>query len=161
MISHSILKTFFSDNVPAFPGITYIFSISLLFSQQTVRELKKTSISDFILDGTLSEAELVNTEIVDIIYEHEPGNNTSPSYTTKTYLTYSDTFLYVGFKAYRDNVKADIHPRDNSSLFEDDFANIHLDTYGDARNNIGLTSNLYGSQADGIRIDQNDGSGSG
>jgi hypothetical protein len=79
----------------------------------------------------------------------------------QTYLTYTDTFLYVGFKAYRDNVKADIHPRDNSSLFEDDFANIHLDTYGDARNNIGLTSNLYGSQADGIRVDQNDGSGSG
>ena len=25
-----MLKTFFSDNVPAFPGITYIFSISLL-----------------------------------------------------------------------------------------------------------------------------------
>ena len=141
--------------------IFLFFSSSLLFSQQTVLELTKTAISDFILDGTLSEAELVNAEIVDIIYEHEPGNNTSPSYTTKTYLTYSDTFLYVGFKAYRDNVKADIHPRDNSSLFEDDFANIHLDTYGDARNNIGLTSNLYGSQADGIRVDQNDGSGSG
>ena len=32
------------------------------------------------------------------------------------------------------------------SLFDDDFANIHFDTFGDARNNIGLTSNLYGSQ---------------
>ena len=31
--------------------------------------------------------------------------------------------------------------------------NMHIDTYGDARNNIGLTANLYGSQADGIRVE--------
>ena len=38
------------------------------------------------------------------------------------------------------------------SLFMSDYVNIHIDTYGDARNNIGLTANLYGSQADGIRV---------
>ena len=143
--------------------IFLLFSI-ICFPQQTIIELEKTPDSEFLLDGILSDDELQNAKVIDIIYEHEPGYNTSPSYETITYLTYTDTFLYVGFKAYRDEVKADIHPRDSRSLFEDDFANIHLDTYGDARNNIGLTSNLYGSQADGIRIDTNDwsmGSGSG
>ena len=126
------------------------------FPQQTVVKLEKTAFSEFNLDGILSDEELQNAKVIDVIYEHEPGYNTSPSYETITYLTYTDTFLYIGFKAYRDEVKADIHPRDNRSLFEDDFANIHLDTYGDARNNIGLTANLYGSQADGIRTDSND-----
>ena len=44
-------------------------------------------------------------------------------------------------------------------MFDDDFANIHLDTFGDARNNIGLTSNLYGSQGDGIRVESSGYSG--
>ena len=134
------------------------------FSQQTIVELNKAPESDFILDGIISESEIDNSKMIDIVYEHEPGYNTAPSYETKTYLKYTDTYLYIGFRAYRDEVKADIHPRDNFSLFEDDFANIHIDTYGDARNNIGLTANLFGSQADGIRIDTNDwsmGSGSG
>ena len=135
--------------------ILLLFTLTC-FPQQTVVKLEKTAFSEFDLDGILSDEELQNAKVIDVIYEHEPGYNTSPSYETITYLTYTDTFLYIGFKAYRDEVKADIHPRDNRSLFEDDFANIHLDTYGDARNNIGLTANLYGSQADGIRTDSND-----
>ena len=115
-----------------------LIASSLIFSQEKVLNLKKTDISEFILDGILSENELKYSSEIDIIYEHEPGYNTSPSKKTVSYLTYTDTFLYIGFKAYRDEVKADIHPRDSRSLFEDDFANIHLDTYGDARNNIGL-----------------------
>jgi len=144
--------------------IFYFLTITFCFPQQTIVELNKAPYSDFILDGIISDSEIDNAKTIDIVYEHEPGYNTTPSYETKTYLKYTDTYLYVGFRAYRDEVKADIHPRDNFSLFEDDFANIHLDTYGDARNNIGLTSNLFGSQADGIRIDTNDwtrGNGSG
>ena len=30
---------------------------------------------------------------------------------------------------------------------------INLDTYGDARNNLGFVSNLYGSQSDGVRVE--------
>ena len=44
-------------------------------------------------------------------------------------------------------------PRDNGSLFSGDFSGINLDTYGDARNNIFLASNLYGSQFDAIRLE--------
>ena len=133
--------------------ITFFFSSYFLFSQQTIIELKKTPKSDFILDGTLSETELKNAFPIEIIYEHNPGYNTMPSYKTTGFVNYSQEFVYIAFKAFRDEVVASIHSRDNFSLFSDDYVNIHIDTYGDARNNIGLTSNLYGSQADGVRVE--------
>ena len=77
--------------------IFLLFSI-ICFPQQTIIELEKTPDSEFILDGILSDDELQNAKVIDIIYEHEPGYNTSPSYETITYLTYTDTFLYVGSK---------------------------------------------------------------
>ena len=129
-----------------------IFSMPC-FSQNQVLNLIKTADSEFMLDGTLSEAELKNAFPIEIIYEHLPGYNTEPSYKTTGYVNYSEEFVYIAFKAYRDEVVASIHSRDNSSLFSDDYVNIHIDTYGDARNNIGLTANLYGSQADGLRVE--------
>ena len=133
--------------------IYFCFSSYFLFSQQTVLDLKKTDKSDFILDGFLSKEELKNAFPIEIIYEHNPGYNTMPSYKTTGYVNYSQEFVYIAFKAFRDEVVASIHSRDNFSLFSDDYVNIHIDTYGDARNNIGLTSNLYGSQADGVRVE--------
>ena len=137
-------KTFF---------LCFILFSTFCFSQDQLLNLVKTSATEFNLDGALSESELKNASELDIIYEHLPGYNTDPSYKTVGYVNYSDEFIYIAFKAYRDEVVASIHSRDNSSLFSDDFVNIHLDTYGDARNNIGLTANLYGSQADGIRVE--------
>ena len=134
-------------------SLLFILLCSYSFSQENILNLNKAEESKFVLDGILSEQELENSVELEILYEHEPGYNITPEYKTTGYLIYTDTFLYVGFKAYRDEVIASIHPRDNRSLFEDDFANIHFDTYGDARNNIGLTSNLYGSQADGVRVE--------
>jgi len=129
-----------------------LFSV-FCFSQNQELILLKTDDSEFMLDGTLSEAELKNAFPIEIIYEHLPGYNTEPSYKTTAYVNYSEEFVYIAFKAYRDEVVASIHSRDNSSLFSDDYVNIHIDTYGDARNNIGLTANLYGSQADGLRVE--------
>ena len=134
-------------------SLLFILLCSYSFSQENILNLNKAEESKFVLDGILSEQELENSVELEILYEHDPGYNIAPSYKTTGYMVYTDTFLYVGFKAYRDEVIASIHPRDSQSLFDDDFANIHLDTFGDARNNIGLTSNLYGSQGDGIRVE--------
>ncbi len=123
------------------------------FTQDKVLNLVKTPAADFVIDGTLSESELLNASQIDIVYEHLPGYNTEPSYKTIGFVNYSQEFVYIAFRAFRDDVVASIHSRDNSSLFSDDYVNIHIDTYGDARNNIGLTANLYGSQADGIRVE--------
>ena len=129
-----------------------VISISC-FSQQTVLNLVKTEESEFILDGILSESELKNAFPIEIIYEHTPGYNTTPSYKTTGYVNYSEEFVYIAFKAYRDEVIASIHSRDNFSLFSEDYVNIHIDTYGDARNNLGFSANIYGSQNDGVRVE--------
>ena len=123
------------------------------FSQNQVLKLIKTSDSEFKLDGILSESELKNAFPIEIIYEHTPGYNTVPSYKTTGYVNYSEEFVYIAFKAYRDEVTASILSRDNFSLFSEDYVNIHIDTYGDARNNLGFSANIYGSQSDGVRVE--------
>ena len=130
-----------------------LFICNFSFSQETVLNLIKTPDSEFLLDGVLSESELKNSFEIDLIYEHTPGYNTSPTYKTVAYVNYSQEFIYVALKAYRDEVVSSIHSRDNFSLYSEDYVNIHLDTYGDARNNIGLSTNLFGSQNDGIRVE--------
>ena len=109
------------------------------------------------MDGIVSDQEIENAKMFDVIYEQEPGYNTSPSHeTTVGFLTYSNKFLICWISSsYREKVVADIHPRDNRSIYWRmilQIKNIHLDTYGDARNNIIINSNPSGSQSDAIRI---------
>ena len=106
-------------------SLLFILLCSYSFSQENILNLNKAEESKFVLDGILSEQELENSVELEILYEHDPGYNIAPSYKTMGYMVYTDTFLYVGFKAYRDEVIASIHPRDSQSLFDDDFANIH------------------------------------
>ena len=133
--------------------IFYLFFSTYCFSQQTILNLTKTQESEFLLDGILSASELENAFPIEIIYEHTPGYNTTPTYKTTGYVNYSEEFVYIAFKAYRDQVVASIHSRDNFSLFSEDYVNIHIDTYGDARNNLGFSANIYGSQNDGVRVE--------
>ena len=133
--------------------ILLLSSSFITFSQTEILNLSKSEKSEFKLDGILSESELNNAVELDVKYEHDPGYNESPSYKTMGYLKYSETFLYVGFRSYKDNVTASIHSRDNPSIYQDDVVMINLDTYGDARNNLGFVSNLYGSQSDGVRVE--------
>mgnify|MGYP003387024908 FL=1 len=117
------------------PFFLILFSWTCL-PQNTILDLVKTPDSEFNIDGILSEKELKNAFPIEIIYEHTPGYNTVPSYKTMGYVNYSDEFIYIAFKAYRDEVTASIHSRDNFSLFSEDYVNIHIDTYEDARNNL-------------------------
>ena len=133
--------------------IFYLFFSNYCFSQQTILNLIKSQESEFLLDGILSDSELKNAFPIEIIYEHTPGYNTTPTYKTTGYVNYSEEFVYIAFKAYRDQVVASIHSRDNFSLFSEDYVNIHIDTYGDARNNLGFSANIYGSQNDGVRVE--------
>ena len=110
--------------------IFYLFFSTYCFSQQTILNLTKTQESEFLLDGILSASELENAFPIEIIYEHTPGYNTTPTYKTTGYVNYSEEFVYIAFKAYRDQVVASIHSRDNLSLFSEDYVNIHIDTYG-------------------------------
>ena len=130
-----------------------VLNISLLHSQESILLLNKVEESKFKLDGIISDDEILGASILELKYESEPGYNSEPSKRTTSFIVYSENFLYVGIRAYRDNIVSPIVPRDNGSLFSGDFSGINLDTYGDARNNIFLASNLYGSQFDAIRLE--------
>ncbi len=90
----------------------FLLSITFCFSQDQLLNLVKTSADEFNLDGILSESELKNAFPIEIIYEHTPGYNTVPSYKTTGYVNYSEEFVYIAFKAYRDEVTASILSRD-------------------------------------------------
>ena len=85
-----------------------IFICTYSFSQENILNLNKADEAKFVLDGILSDQELENSVELEIIYEHDPGYNIRPSYKTTGYMIYTDTFLYVGFKAFRRDALVDI-----------------------------------------------------
>ena len=131
-----------------------IFSVyfSTSLAQETTLTLSKIDQNNFNIDGIISDNEINNAKILEIIYEVQPGLNSLPSQETVGYITYSDRYLYVGIKANRERIIAPLTTRDNDALWRGDFAGITIDSYGDARNNIILVSNPSGSQTDGIRL---------
>ena len=67
------------------------------FTQDKILTLVKTPASDFVIDGTLSEKELLNASQIDLVFEHLPGYNTEPSYKTVGFVNYSQEFVYIAF----------------------------------------------------------------
>ena len=130
--------------------ILFLFLFTpITYSQESFYPIKD-NITRFIIDGIISEDEWNNAIEVDLDYEVNPGNNISPKEKTKVFIVYSDTHLYIGFKAYANpkEVRASIRSRDDFGMISDDFIVVAFDTYGDSRNNYLLLANAFGSQLD-------------
>ena len=123
--------------------------VSITYSQESFSPNKDNN-TRFIIDGIISDDEWNNAIEVDLDYEVNPGNNISPKEKTKVFIVYSDTHLYIGFKAYANpkEVRASIRSRDDFGMISDDFIVVAFDTYGDSRNNYLLLANAFGSQLD-------------
>ncbi|MAM00862.1 MAG: hypothetical protein CMC11_01280 [Flavobacteriaceae bacterium] len=121
----------------------------ITYSQESFSPIKDNN-TQFIIDGIISDDEWNNAIEVDLDYEVNPGNNISPKEKTKVFIVYSDTHLYIGFKAYANpkEVRASIRSRDDLGMISDDFIVVAFDTYGDSRNNYLLLANAFGSQLD-------------
>ena len=138
------------------PKVTLIFLVvflqSSLYSQKDFILLKADE-SNIIIDGVLSEYEKSIGVIVPVEYEQEPGDNTPTKVKTDVYVTYTDTFLYFGIKAYADpqNIRGQIRPRDKVEYQNEDIVFIRFDPFKDARANYIIGANAYGSQLD-IRV---------
>lgn len=130
--------------------ILFLFLFTpITYSQESFYPIKD-NITRFIIDGIISDDEWNNAIEVDLDYEVNPGNNISPKEKTKVFIVYSDTHLYIGFKAYANpkEVRASIRSRDDLGMISDDFIIVAFDTYGDSRNNYLLLANAFGSQLD-------------
>src|SRR5690606_6046559 len=63
-------------------------------------------------------------------------------------ITYDDTYLYLGFKAFDDPTTVRSALRDRDAIFADDFVGIILDTYGDGNWAYEFFFNPRGIQGD-------------
>ena len=146
---------FYSQSMKVLINVLFIIStINYSFSQESYK-LIKTDEDEIIIDGIIEKEEWKNAKLVDLNIEIEPSYNTKAKIKTIGYLTYSDNHLFVGFYAYDNpkNIRAAIRPRDDNGMWTDDVVLIRFDTYRDARNNIMLASNPFGSQYDVKGID--------
>ena len=130
------------------------FILILLFSNfcfaQKEFNLTKSSDNDIILDGIISEDEKRNSKIATIDFEQEPGDNLPTKLKSEVFITYTDTFIYFGIKAYGnpDNIRGQVKPRDQSEYENEDMIFLRIDPFGDSRSNYILGSNAFGSQVD-------------
>ena len=130
------------------------FILILLFPNfcfaQKEFNLTKSSDNDIILDGIISEDEKRNSKIATIDFEQEPGDNIPTKLQSEVFITYTDTFIYFGVKAYGnpENIRGQIKPRDQADYENEDMIFLRIDPFGDSRSNYILGSNAFGSQVD-------------
>tara|TARA_Y200000002_G_scaffold108750_1_gene89053 strand:- start:4028 stop:6301 length:2274 start_codon:yes stop_codon:yes gene_type:complete len=136
--------------------LNFLF-LTFLNSYTQVRShiLNKITPDKIKIDGIITGNEIEESKVFDIDNEISPGYNIPSKYKTLGYMSYTDEFLYVGFRAFRDEVKTSVLPRDDFKMFTSgqDMVSIQIDTYGDARNWVGLVANALGSQLDASRIE--------
>ena len=130
------------------------FILILLFSNlcfaQKEFSLIKSSSNDIILDGIISDEEKRNSKIATIDFEQEPGDNIPTKLQSEVFITYTDTFIYFGVKAYGnpENIRGQVKPRDQAEYENEDMIFLRIDPFGDSRSNYILGSNAFGSQVD-------------
>ncbi|MBJ34742.1 MAG: hypothetical protein CMC90_02425 [Flavobacteriaceae bacterium] len=128
--------------------LTFIFS-NLCFAQKEFNLIKSLE-NDIVLDGIISADEKRNSLVTSIDYEQEPGDNIATKLQSEVFITYTDTFIYFGVKAYGnpENIRGQVKPRDQSEYENEDMIFIRIDPFGDSRSNYILGSNAFGSQVD-------------
>jgi len=107
--------------------------------------------SEINIDGKLDEAAWQEALVIDLPYETYPGENIEAPVRTEALLLYTQSYLYVGFKAYDPNpdaIRANYTERDQ--IYNDDYIAIFLDTFNDERRSFVLRSNPLGVQSDDI-----------
>ena len=133
----------------------FLFTFLNSHTQVRTHTLSKISPSKIKIDGIITEEEIEESKIFNLDNEISPGYNIPSTYKTLGYMLYTDKFLYVGYRAFRDQVKTSVLPRDDFKMFTSgqDMVSIQIDAFGDARNWVGLVANALGSQLDASRIE--------
>ncbi|MBN1633153.1 MAG: carbohydrate binding family 9 domain-containing protein [Ignavibacteria bacterium] len=101
------------------------------------------------IDGILSEEEWQTAEKITDFYEVEPGDNVKPAVNTEVLMCYDENNLYVGFICYEDDInkiRKTLTQRD--ATYDDDYAGVIIDTYGEGKQAYELFVNPYGVQGD-------------
>ncbi|MCP1728356.1 hypothetical protein J2T60_002356 [Natronospira proteinivora] len=101
------------------------------------------------VDGQLDEAAWSEALVMELPYETSPGENIEAPVRTEALLMYSDTHLYVGFRAYDpDPSRVRAYYRERDDIFGDDMVSVTLDPYNGQRRGYQLFVNPLGVQSD-------------
>ncbi|MCI0512391.1 carbohydrate binding family 9 domain-containing protein [candidate division KSB1 bacterium] len=109
------------------------------------------------VDGRLAETAWQDALTIALPYETWPGENTPAPVRTEALLLYTQSHLYVAFRAYDPDpqkIRANFTERDQ--IYDDDFIALFLDTFNDERRAFALRSNPLGVQADDIAVTNSD-----
>ncbi|MEA5446432.1 DUF5916 domain-containing protein [Gammaproteobacteria bacterium AB-CW1] len=101
------------------------------------------------VDGHLDESVWDRALVMELPYETRPGENISAPVRTEALLIYSDTHLYVGFRAYDpapERIRAYYRARDD--IFGNDLVSLTLDPYDGQRRGYQFFVNPLGVQSD-------------
>jgi hypothetical protein len=103
------------------------------------------------IDGVLEDPIWQDALMLSLDYEGSPGYNIKPPVRTEVLLIYSDSHLYVAFRAFDPN-PATIRARytDRDGFGGDDWVAVLFDTFNDSRRTFNFCCNPLGVQADMI-----------
>jgi hypothetical protein len=79
------------------------------------------------IDGVMSEGEWPTVARIELNYQVQPGDNTSPSERTEIYFAYTREHLYIAFRAFDSNpsaIRARVGRRED--IFNDDYVTLYL-----------------------------------
>lgn len=101
------------------------------------------------IDGDVEDDEWAGAQVVSNFIQFEPDRGSPSPHRTDALVLYSDTHLYVAFRAWdAEPLTAQLTGRD-ANLFADDSVIVVLDTLHDRQTGYGFMTNPLGTQTDG------------
>ena len=124
-------------------------------AETTLPQLPSTS-QEIVIDGVMDEPAWQDAIAIAMDVETKPGENIPARVQTTAYLVENGESLFLAFDA-RDPDPSEIRAylRDRDTIWNDDFAGISIDSYGDERRAFQFFANALGVQADTTNDDIN------
>ncbi len=149
-------------SVRSFNIITSLIILSLIFNFSLVyANLPPTPYPDpqrvpkvegeIRVDGKMDEGLWDQALKLDVGFEVRPSENIPAPVKTEVFLAYTESYVFVGIKAYDPDpsqIRARINDRDD--IWDDDWAGILFDTFNDERRSYDFLCNPLGVQSDFI-----------
>jgi hypothetical protein len=139
-------------------SVLVLFCTLFLFAHLAAFELPDTARpeihavridGDIRLTGKLSDPRWKLATPIELKYEVTPGENIPAPQRTIVRMLYNESYVYIGFDCKDSNPDAiRAHITDRDKMFDDDFVDAIIDTYGDYQRGYEIVVNPYGIQGD-------------
>ncbi|HEY4613423.1 MAG TPA: DUF5916 domain-containing protein, partial [Bacteroidota bacterium] len=142
--------------------VAMLLTTVILVAQESLNQqkyrVKAVRINENIeLTGRLTDPRWALAPDIPITFEIQPGENTPATQQTTVRVLYNAEYLYAGFICRETDMKQlRAHVSDRDKLYEDDFAVLIIDTFGDKQRGYQFFVNPVGIQGDILRSGNNE-----